>query len=138
MSPEPNLEAALVWQKSTASQAEACVEAAAVTNGVLIRDSHDPAGPRIRLYKSAWSALLTAIRATHRLQTTRPPSPWHVTRPAPPQERSPTAASAPGGSPQLPKAPACTSARSVKAPAKGDGGASRKGVRRRPGPSGLG
>lgn len=54
------------WFKSSYSGANTteCVEAAFVTCGVLIRDSKQPAGPRLALSPAAWAAFLGAARET--------------------------------------------------------------------------
>ncbi len=54
------------WFKSSYSGANTteCVEAVFVTPGVLIRDSKQPAGPRLALSPAAWAAFLGTARET--------------------------------------------------------------------------
>ncbi|TDD70346.1 DUF397 domain-containing protein [Actinomadura darangshiensis] len=53
------------WRKSSRSsgQGGACVEVAALTPTIAIRDSKDPSGPRLVLDADAAASLLTAIKA---------------------------------------------------------------------------
>ncbi|MEV5131660.1 DUF397 domain-containing protein [Streptomyces sp. NPDC053705] len=51
-------EHALVWVKSTYTDAGSCVEWARPEAGVLVRDSKRPAGARIPLQPAAWSSLV--------------------------------------------------------------------------------
>ncbi|MFI6523037.1 DUF397 domain-containing protein [Spirillospora sp. NPDC050679] len=54
-----------VWRKSSHSSgndAGSCVEAASAAGRVLVRDSKDPGGPRLRLSPTAWKALLGTAR----------------------------------------------------------------------------
>ena len=48
------------WIKSSYSTADGpdCVEAAAVPDLILVRDSKDPEGPRLNLTPAAWAAFL--------------------------------------------------------------------------------
>jgi hypothetical protein len=50
------------WVKATASGTGNCVEAAATTGGVLVRDSKDP-GPVLAFASPTWLGLLGAARA---------------------------------------------------------------------------
>ncbi|MFC9975062.1 DUF397 domain-containing protein [Spirillospora sp. NPDC127200] len=53
------------WRKSSYSSSDqhgGCVEAAPGTGHVLVRDSKDPGGPRLRLSRTAWNALLGTVR----------------------------------------------------------------------------
>lgn len=46
-----------LWRKSTKSQSNgACVEVAALTSAIAVRDSKDPAGPALSFERTAWSA----------------------------------------------------------------------------------
>ncbi|MFD0689352.1 DUF397 domain-containing protein [Actinomadura fibrosa] len=54
---------ALAWRKSTRSgQGCDCVEAAVAARSVLLRDSKNAAGPRIRLSPPQWRALLARLK----------------------------------------------------------------------------
>ncbi|MFF3615930.1 DUF397 domain-containing protein [Streptomyces sp. NPDC002580] len=48
------------WIKSSYSTADGpdCVEVAAAPDGILVRDSKDPDGPRLTLAPAAWAAFL--------------------------------------------------------------------------------
>lgn len=48
----------LTWQKSTYTEAGACVEIAHPEGGVLVRDSKRPNGIRIPLQPAAWYTLV--------------------------------------------------------------------------------
>ncbi|MDG4829484.1 DUF397 domain-containing protein [Solwaraspora sp. WMMD1047] len=51
----------LPWRKSSYSGDQgACVEFAPLTDGVAIRDSKDPDGPRLRFSPAAWTAFAAA------------------------------------------------------------------------------
>ncbi|MEU7800167.1 DUF397 domain-containing protein [Micromonospora arborensis] len=52
-----------VWRKSTRSgdNGGACVEVATNLSQVAVRDSKDPAGPRLQFSRPRWSAFLTAL-----------------------------------------------------------------------------
>ena len=53
----------LAWRKASASAGNgACVEVAAVPDGVLVRDSKDPEGLRLTVGAAAWRLLLEDIR----------------------------------------------------------------------------
>ncbi|WP_330338526.1 DUF397 domain-containing protein [Streptomyces sp. NBC_00557] len=58
MTPENTLE--LEWIKSSYSTDEGpdCVEVAAISDHVLVRDSKNPTGPRLALTSATWSAFL--------------------------------------------------------------------------------
>jgi uncharacterized protein DUF397 len=59
-------ESPLRWRKSTWSggeEATACVEIAALADGVAVRDSKDPEGPRLALARADFRALLSDITA---------------------------------------------------------------------------
>jgi hypothetical protein len=56
------------WVKAAASgNSNDCVEVAALRgDGVLVRDSRSPAGPRLRFGTARWTAFQAALRAeTH-------------------------------------------------------------------------
>ncbi|MFF7631747.1 DUF397 domain-containing protein [Kitasatospora sp. NPDC008050] len=63
MSNFPNSSALpVVWQKSSWSNEEdACVECAAVSGAIAVRDSKDPAGPALRFSREAWVAFAGAV-----------------------------------------------------------------------------
>jgi hypothetical protein len=54
-----------VWRKSSYSNGDggACVEVAAIDDGVGVRDSKNPAGPALSCTATSWSAFTTAVRA---------------------------------------------------------------------------
>ncbi|GGT87630.1 DUF397 domain-containing protein [Actinomadura citrea] len=54
----------VTWRKASRSndQGGACIELAALTEGVAVRDSKDPDGPRIELDPSSFRALLTGLK----------------------------------------------------------------------------
>jgi hypothetical protein len=54
----------LVWRKSTASNGNqsACVEIAWNPGLILVRDSKDPGGHRLRFDQTAWQGFLGNIR----------------------------------------------------------------------------
>ena len=54
----------LEWRKSTASNSGACVEVAALSRSVLVRDSMDRNGPVLQLPPAVWSAFLSRARST--------------------------------------------------------------------------
>jgi hypothetical protein len=49
----------LVWRKSTQSLNGDCVEVAALPDGVAVRDSKNPDGPRLEFTRSEWRAFLS-------------------------------------------------------------------------------
>ena len=54
----------LTWRKASRSNAgNDCVEVAQTTVGYLIRDSKNPAGPRLFLGDEKWTALIDDIKA---------------------------------------------------------------------------
>ncbi|MET9410409.1 DUF397 domain-containing protein [Streptomyces sp. NPDC002935] len=59
---KPGSEASIApeWIRSSYSTDEGpdCVEAAAVPDRILVRDSKDPGGPRLVLTPAAWAAFL--------------------------------------------------------------------------------
>lgn len=60
---------AAAWRKSSRSIADhACVEVNRTDRAVLIRDSKDPDGPRLRICGPAWAGFLAGI----------PPGPEYV------------------------------------------------------------
>jgi Domain of unknown function (DUF397) len=51
------------WRKSSYSSDSAnCVEAAALADTVLLRDSKDPTGPVLTFGADAWAAFLAAVQ----------------------------------------------------------------------------
>ena len=55
-----------VWRKSARSGEQgACVEVAAVTTSIAVRDSKNPAGPALRFDRAIFAALVGRIRAGH-------------------------------------------------------------------------
>ncbi|MFF3617719.1 DUF397 domain-containing protein [Streptomyces sp. NPDC002467] len=48
----------LVWVKSSYTDTGNCVEVATPADGILVRDSKRPAGPRVGLAPAAWSSLV--------------------------------------------------------------------------------
>ncbi len=57
--PEPE---SIIWHTSSYSTDEgACVEVAPAPEGILVRDSKDPAGPALALPTPAWQAFLTTL-----------------------------------------------------------------------------
>ncbi|MFE1292654.1 DUF397 domain-containing protein [Streptomyces sp. NPDC058751] len=53
---------ALEWIRSSYSTPDGpdCVEVAARPDGILVRDSKDPDGPRLALTPAAWAAFLSS------------------------------------------------------------------------------
>lgn len=62
MSAGPQSVSELVWFKSSHSGGNTteCVETALVPEGVLVRDSKEPDGPRIPVSAAAWSRFLAS------------------------------------------------------------------------------
>ncbi|GIH17026.1 DUF397 domain-containing protein [Rugosimonospora africana] len=56
---EPGLD----WRKSRRCESGNCVEVAIDGDHVLMRDSTDPAGPRLRFDRSEWNEFLRGLRA---------------------------------------------------------------------------
>ncbi|MFI5936693.1 DUF397 domain-containing protein [Actinoplanes sp. NPDC051494] len=55
---------ALAWKKSTRSGAAGhCVEVAAASSTVFVRDSKDVSGPVLDFDQEGWSAFLAGVRA---------------------------------------------------------------------------
>jgi hypothetical protein len=54
---------ALEWIKSSYSTPDGpdCVEMAAVSDRILVRDSKNPGGPRLTLAPTAWAAFLPSV-----------------------------------------------------------------------------
>lgn len=55
-------ESAIRWRKSTRSGQVDCVEVALSNGGLLVRDSKDPDGVRLRFSRSEWLAFVRAVR----------------------------------------------------------------------------
>ena len=51
------------FRKSTASATGACVEVAVYGDGVLVRDSKNPTGPRLEFNAQEWVAFLAGVRS---------------------------------------------------------------------------
>lgn len=51
----------MVWRKSTASDGDGsgCIEVALLSGRILVRDSKDAMGPRLRFTWSAWQAFMS-------------------------------------------------------------------------------
>ncbi|WP_326554796.1 DUF397 domain-containing protein [Micromonospora sp. NBC_01813] len=49
------------WRRSSRCDTNACVEAAATSAGVELRDSADPAGPRLEFGPGDWRAFLRGV-----------------------------------------------------------------------------
>ncbi|RSS75495.1 DUF397 domain-containing protein [Streptomyces sp. WAC06614] len=56
------VEVAIAWQKSSYSDGEGgqCVEVAACPTTIHVRDSKNPAGPRLDISPEAWAAFVSA------------------------------------------------------------------------------
>jgi hypothetical protein len=52
-----------IFKKSTFSEGGACVEVAGVSNGVVVRDSKNPAGPVLWFSAIEWTAFLYGVLA---------------------------------------------------------------------------
>ncbi|MCX4750048.1 DUF397 domain-containing protein [Kitasatospora sp. NBC_01287] len=65
MSSFPNASALAVrWQKSSWSNEDGnCVECAAASGDIAVRDSKDPAGPALQFSPQAWTAFAGAVGA---------------------------------------------------------------------------
>ena len=58
------------WHTSTHSAANGCcVQATALDDRILVRDSKDPGGPRLSFTRPAWVAFLTEVKTGGRLIT---------------------------------------------------------------------
>ncbi|MFV2016976.1 DUF397 domain-containing protein [Micromonospora sp. LOL_023] len=49
------------WRRSSRCDTNACVEAAATSAGVELRDSADPAGPRLEFGEGGWRTFLRGL-----------------------------------------------------------------------------
>ncbi|MFD6939654.1 DUF397 domain-containing protein [Streptomyces goshikiensis] len=56
----------LVWVKSSYTETTNCVEVATPVDGVLVRDSKRPTGPRVGMTPAAWYALVNWAK-THQV-----------------------------------------------------------------------
>jgi len=53
-----------IWRKSSRSGGgENCVEAARTDDGVMVRDSKNPAGPRLAFTRAEWKRFLASVKA---------------------------------------------------------------------------
>lgn len=52
----------LVWRKRCFCNSQACIEVASSADRVLVRDSSDPAGPRLAFTADAWREFLAGLR----------------------------------------------------------------------------
>jgi hypothetical protein len=53
----------VLWRKSSYSQSGACVEVAVLQAGTIgVRDSKNPAGPKLTLTRPAWAVFLTEAK----------------------------------------------------------------------------
>ena len=52
----------LIWIKSEFCNSSACVEVAKYGDGVLIRDSKNPRGPKLQFANSKWNAFVEGVR----------------------------------------------------------------------------
>jgi hypothetical protein len=50
------------WHKSSYSQTGGCVEFTTAADAVLLRDSKDPSGPRLRFSTTHWMTFLGTVR----------------------------------------------------------------------------
>jgi hypothetical protein len=53
------------WRKSTYSSSDGssqCVEVAEMSRGLAVRDSTDPAGPRLAFHEGDWGRFLARVR----------------------------------------------------------------------------
>jgi hypothetical protein len=57
-----DLHDALVWRKARRCGNAACIEVAQSEQEMLLRDSKDPAGPRLVFAPEDWTAFLSAVR----------------------------------------------------------------------------
>jgi len=54
-----------IWRKSSRSGGgENCVEAARFGDGVLVRDSKNPAGPSLAFTRAEWKRFLASVKAS--------------------------------------------------------------------------
>jgi Domain of unknown function (DUF397) len=53
----------VIWTKSEFCNNTACVEVAKYGDGVLIRDSKDPLGPKLQFSNSEWYAFVEGVRS---------------------------------------------------------------------------
>jgi hypothetical protein len=52
----------LIWRKARRCGNAACIEVAKAEQEMLLRDSKDPAGPRLVFAPQDWTAFLSAVR----------------------------------------------------------------------------
>jgi Domain of unknown function (DUF397) len=52
----------LIWRKARRCGNTACIEVAKAEQEMLLRDSKDPAGPRLVFAPQDWTAFLSAVR----------------------------------------------------------------------------
>ncbi|MGI5245843.1 DUF397 domain-containing protein [Dactylosporangium sp. CA-139066] len=51
----------LVWHKSSACGSSSCVEVAGGADGILVRDSDDPDGARLKFGAADWRAFVAVV-----------------------------------------------------------------------------
>jgi hypothetical protein len=63
MTAQPNPDATFTWRRSSASGGSGnCVEVARSASSVLVRDSSDQAGPRLRFSQAEWRRFTRGIK----------------------------------------------------------------------------
>lgn len=63
MAVQPDSDATLSWQRSSASQGDgACVEVATLDSSVLVRDSRDRPGVRLSFGQAQWHGFVRRVR----------------------------------------------------------------------------
>jgi uncharacterized protein DUF397 len=50
------------WRKSSHSGANACIEVAHLPEAIAVRDSKDPAGPKLIFNRRAWAAFVESAK----------------------------------------------------------------------------
>jgi uncharacterized protein DUF397 len=52
----------LIWVRAQYCNSGACVEVSRIDDGVLVRDSKNPQGPRLKFSNSEWEAFVEGVR----------------------------------------------------------------------------